>query len=68
MDSVTCSRSVLFPLCFYENSDTLVLAWDRGKQAILYNLRDNTAEKTGYTNYFRWFGSKEYVESLVSTC
>jgi F-box interacting protein len=66
--NVSCSRSVLFPLCFYENSDTLVLAWDRGKQAILYNLRDNTAEKTGYTNYFRWFGSKEYVESLVSTC
>jgi F-box interacting protein len=66
--NVSCSRSLLFPLCLSENGDILVLAWDRGKQAILYNLRDNTAEKTRYTNYFRWFGSKEYVESLVSTC
>ncbi|XP_045809916.1 F-box/kelch-repeat protein At3g23880-like [Trifolium pratense] len=59
-----CSRLPLFPLCLSENGDTLVLAWDRGKQAILYN----TAEKTGYTDNCKWYGSKEYVESLVSTC
>ncbi|GAU42019.1 hypothetical protein TSUD_236860 [Trifolium subterraneum] len=62
------SQLILFPLCLSENGDTLVLAWSRGKQAILYNLRDDTAEKTGYTNNFKWFGSQEYVESLISPC
>ncbi|CAJ2669685.1 unnamed protein product [Trifolium pratense] len=62
-------QSILFPLYLSENGDTLILMSNEGDhQAILYNLRDNTVEKTRITNKVTLFLSKDYVESLVSTC
>jgi hypothetical protein len=62
------SLSILFPLYFSENGDTLILAWNTADQAILYNLRDNTVEKTRITIKVMLSLSMVYVESLVSTC
>jgi len=56
-----------FPLCLSENGDTLILAWEEGNSAILYNLRDNRGEEIRISNLVRWFCAKNYVESLVST-
>ncbi|XP_058739790.1 F-box/kelch-repeat protein At3g23880-like [Vicia villosa] len=62
-------KLILFPLCLSPNGETLVLGWNGGdKQAILYNLRDDRAEKTAITNKVQWISSTAYVESLVSTC
>ncbi|XP_073221946.1 F-box/kelch-repeat protein At3g23880-like [Cicer arietinum] len=58
-------RLFLFPLCFSENGDTLILASNKEKQAILYNLRDGTATRTIVTNNIKWYISKDYVESFV---
>jgi hypothetical protein len=57
----------LFPLCLSENGGTLILACRDGEQAILYNLSDNTVEKTRNTDTVEWFRAKNYVESLVWT-
>lgn len=63
-------RLSLFPLCLYENNDTLILAW-RGKKdkiiPILYNLRNSRVKKSRFTNEIEWVLTKDYVESLVST-
>ncbi|RHN45825.1 putative F-box associated domain, type 1 [Medicago truncatula] len=56
---------LLLPLCLSENGDTLILASDNDKQAILYNLRDNKVETTRITNQIQWFRAKECVESLI---
>jgi F-box interacting protein len=58
----------IFPLCLSENGNKLILAYDKDDQAILYNFRENKAEKIRIKNYIRWFLSKNHVESLVSTC
>ncbi|XP_058766211.1 F-box/kelch-repeat protein At3g23880-like [Vicia villosa] len=61
-------KLILFPLCLSPNGETLIFGWNGGdKQAILYNLRDDRAEKTTITNEVEWFRSKVYVESFVST-
>jgi hypothetical protein len=54
-------------LCLSENGGTLILACRDGEQAILYNLSDNTVEKTRNTDTVEWFRAKNYVESLVWT-
>jgi hypothetical protein len=58
----------IFPLYLSENGNKLILAYDKDDQAILYNFRENKAEKIRIKNYIRWFLSKNHVESLVSTC
>ncbi|XP_058741570.1 F-box/kelch-repeat protein At3g23880-like [Vicia villosa] len=57
----------MVPIYLSENDDTLILASRLEEQAILYNMRDNTVERTRITNRIRWLFVKEYVESLVST-
>ncbi|CAI8614943.1 unnamed protein product [Vicia faba] len=61
-------RFYLMPLYLSENSETLVLAHNLEDQAIIYNIRDNTAQRTRITNKISWFSIKNYVESLVSIC
>lgn len=63
--SVMYLRLFLFPLCFSENGDTLILASNKEKQAILYNLRDGTATRTSVTDNIKWYISEDYVESFV---
>ncbi|CAJ2656409.1 unnamed protein product [Trifolium pratense] len=57
----------LLPLYLSENGDTLVLANVKGKEAFIYNRRDNKVEKIGIATHRKWSQSKGYVESLVST-
>ncbi|XP_058738959.1 F-box/kelch-repeat protein At3g06240-like [Vicia villosa] len=56
----------LIPLYLSENGDSLILANSLEGQAILYNIRDNTAERTRITNKISWFSVKNYVKSLAS--
>ncbi|RHN71499.1 putative F-box associated interaction domain-containing protein [Medicago truncatula] len=47
-------------------SDTLVFANDSEEHAILYNMRDNSVERTSITiPKSLWMEAKDYVESLV---
>ncbi|XP_058741535.1 F-box/kelch-repeat protein At3g23880-like [Vicia villosa] len=57
----------MVPLYLSENDDRLILGSSLEEQAILYNMRDNSVERTRITNKIRWFLVKEYVGSLVST-
>ncbi|RHN46975.1 putative F-box domain-containing protein [Medicago truncatula] len=68
----------LVPMLLYEDDDTLVLRSSQGSEAILYNWRENRAERTklttsstiindnGTSNSILWYSAKVYVESLVS--
>jgi len=54
----------MFPLCLSKNGDTLILAGSpRIDRAILYNLRDNRAERASKSV---WCFCEDYAESLVS--
>jgi len=56
----------LLPLYLSDHSNTLILANNQDRRAIIYNLRDNTATRTKFINEIQWFSSMVYVESLVS--
>jgi F-box interacting protein len=58
----------LAPLHLSEDGDTFILASSLEDQAILYNKRNNSVERTIITNSICWFSCKDYVESLASTC
>jgi len=56
----------LLPLLLSDHSNTLILANNQERRAIIYNLRDNTARRTRIIDEIKWFSVKVYVESLVS--
>jgi len=56
----------LLPLHLSDHSDTLILANNQDRRAILYNLRDNTVTRTKFIDEIQWFSAMIYVESLVS--
>jgi len=67
----------LVPLLLSEDGDTLIMKCSQEHQAILYNRRYNTVERTNITtsrtitddrtgDYVNWVSIKNYVESLVS--
>jgi len=58
----------IFPVCVSENGNKLILAYEEGYYPIVYNFTENRAEQIRITNSIRWIRSKDYVESLVSTC
>ncbi|GAU45634.1 hypothetical protein TSUD_175470 [Trifolium subterraneum] len=71
------SQLFLLPLCVSESSNTLIMASNQedyvahfyGPQhAIVYNWRDNIVEQFTSNDEIMWFDTKDYVESLVSTC
>ncbi|XP_058739567.1 F-box/kelch-repeat protein At3g23880-like [Vicia villosa] len=69
------SQLFLFPLYFSDSNDTLIIASNQegdgfyNQQAILYNWRYNIVEEiTSKHTEILWFYTKDYVESLVSTC
>ncbi|XP_057444573.1 F-box/kelch-repeat protein At3g23880-like [Lotus japonicus] len=55
----------LFPLFLY-NGHTLILVDSHDYQAILFNMRDNRAEKTRITNKICWSSTVNYIETLAS--
>ncbi|XP_058761576.1 F-box/kelch-repeat protein At3g23880-like [Vicia villosa] len=59
---------LVHPLCLSENDGTIILASSHDEQALLYNWRDNSVEKTRITNHVLWMFSLNYIETLVSTC
>jgi F-box interacting protein len=56
----------MFPLWLSKNGDTLLLANTKKDQAILYNLRDNRAERTSLGT--AWKKAICYVQSKASIC
>lgn len=56
----------LKPLHLSENGDTVVFVNCLQDQAILYNLRNDTVQKSRVNHKICWFSIKDYVESLVS--
>ena len=54
------------PLHLSDHSNTLILANNEDREAILYNLKDKTAERIRILDEIQWFSAKVYVESLVS--
>ncbi|CAL5191947.1 unnamed protein product [Lathyrus oleraceus] len=69
------SQLFLLPLSSCERSNTLIIATNQegdvfsNQRAILFNWKHNRVEQvTSFYNDILWFFTKEYVESLVSTC
>jgi hypothetical protein len=58
----------LTPLHLSRDGDTLVLAINRERRAILYSRRTKRSRKTNINEKIDWFSIKDYVESLVTTC
>jgi len=54
-----------FPLHLSDCGDTLILANDQERQAILYNLRLNKGKRSRIADEVQWFSAMIYVESLV---
>lgn len=66
LDFVDLQYSQWLPLHLSDRDDTLILANKQERQAILYNLRDNSAVRTRISDKVEWFSAKVHVESLVS--
>jgi F-box interacting protein len=70
MNNEIVSEIYLFltPLHLSRDCDTLVLAINRERRAILYSRRTKRSRKTNINEKIDWFSIKDYVESLVTTC
>jgi uncharacterized protein (DUF2249 family) len=54
-------------VCLYKNGDMVVIVNEHSYHAIIYNLRDKTAEIFQINNCLQWYSNaKDYVESFVS--
>ncbi|XP_058736935.1 F-box/kelch-repeat protein At3g23880-like [Vicia villosa] len=65
-DVVDLQYSQWLPLHLSDHANTLILANKQESQAILYNVRDNTAVRTRITDEIQWFSAKVHIESLFS--
>ncbi|CAL5191999.1 unnamed protein product [Lathyrus oleraceus] len=65
-DVVDLQYSQWLPLHLSDHANTLILANNQERQAILYNIRDNRAVRTRITDEIQWFSAKVHIESLFS--
>jgi hypothetical protein len=54
-------------VCLYKNGDMVIIVNEHSYHAVIYNLRDKTAETFRIKNWLqRYSNAKDYVESFVS--